>query len=83
MKITVPNTYPRIEGVHITEAIALECDGGGYDTGAVEAAARTAENVSKMLGRLVNILAEKKLLTAQDISMIIYYGFDRDITLSE
>ncbi len=45
-------------------------DGADYARGALETAEKTAENATKAIGRLCEILVAKKILTAEDIAFI-------------
>lgn len=50
--------------------VAGQLDGDDYERGAVESAQATADNVAQAFGRLVDLLAERGLLSATDVTML-------------
>ena len=64
----------------LVDHISRELDGADYDTGALEAAARTAENTKDAFARLVTILAEKGLLSEPEVSRVVH-GYDKGLVL--
>jgi hypothetical protein len=79
MKIKIKEMY-QDEGV---EYLAPFCDVDSYEDGVVEAARETADNVAKILGRLVEVLVEKKILTPVDITKLTGEKNLTKITLME
>lgn len=60
---------------HITNLL----DGNDYDRGAVESARATADNAGLMLGKLIDILATKGVLTKDDLSELDLFGGDVEL----
>jgi len=81
MKILAAEPYqtPRDETV---AQYAARCLGerDWDDGGAVEAAAREAQNCSKAIGNLLELMAEKGMLTAPDVTSIVDYYRRDDAT---
>jgi len=50
--------------------------GDDYEHGSVEASRATADNATKALGRLLDLLASKDLVDAGDIVLIVEGGND-------
>lgn len=63
---SITNSYDSIE-----EYIEFKLDGEDYETGILESAAATAKNNSKAIGRLLNVLAEKEIIDADDVANIV------------
>ena len=63
--------YGRTEIDDIEEYTRSKLNGADYGQGALEDAARTADNVAEALGRLLEVLASNKVLNAQDIVKVI------------
>lgn len=55
----------------VASAVECECDGTDYDRGSVETAEATARNTMRFLGRLVETLHEKELLTNGDVLKLL------------
>lgn len=53
--------------VNVEKAVYYSLDGHDYDRGSVETAAATAENTLRAFSKLMQILAEKNLLTKEEI----------------
>jgi len=58
-------------GYDIAAAFERACNGADYDRGALEEIRATAQNVSKMLGALVEMLHEKEQLTGDDVIALL------------
>ncbi len=72
MKIK-PKYYPNAEEeIEISKYIEVMLDGTDYDRGSIETIEATGENCSKAIGKLINILREKEILTDQDIHSLVY-----------
>lgn len=50
-------------------------DGSDYGAGSIEAVTRTAQNSSRAIGRLLDILSERDFLSAREVVNIIE-GYD-------
>ncbi len=74
MNLVLSDFMGRNRSITIAGAVGEACDGDGYDTGALEAAAATARNTSEVLGRLVATLADKGVLDLADIRSITGLG---------
>jgi hypothetical protein len=68
MQIRYQEAYSsRVTQIEIGALIERACDGHDYGTGALEAASRAASNAGAMLGRLIDLLASRGSLSAQDV----------------
>lgn len=76
MKLKVASPWGGVDTYDTIEIYAeRHLNGDDYNKGVVEAAYSTAQNNSKALGRLMDILAQKGLLTALETYKIIE-GYD-------
>lgn len=64
---------------HITNLL----DGDDYDRGALESARATADNASLMLGKLIDVLATKRVLTKDDLAELDLFGGDVELIEEE
>jgi len=55
----------------VAEFAANELDGNYYDRGALESAEATANNVNDAFSRLLQVLADRHLLTKNEVHKII------------
>jgi len=70
IKIKVPySTSGQI--FQIVGYITSQLNGDDYDGGVLECARATADNVGRMLGKLIDILAKKKILDSDDFSELL------------
>lgn len=71
MKV-VTKHYDKVEEYDTLEYYA-ECklDGDGFESGVIEATAETARNNSKAIGRLLDLLASKGLVSASEAGGVI------------
>jgi hypothetical protein len=68
MRIRYREGYSNLDkNCEISALIERVCDGHDYGTGALEAASREANNAASMLGRLIDLLASRGTLSAQDV----------------
>ncbi len=70
MRVIV-DTWLGEEETDLDTAVARRLNGSDYDRGQVEAAAAEARNAVEFLGRLVNVLADKKILTEEDLTALL------------
>jgi len=63
-------TYEGHKDTEVKDYIINCLDGNDYDRGALEATRKTADNACEAIGKLINILANKGLLTATEIKDI-------------
>ena len=71
MKITRTRYGETTEYVSLEQYAEYRLDGDDYGKGAMEAAADTARNNSKAIGRLLDLLSEKHLVTAEEVAAIL------------
>ncbi len=72
MKVKVNAGYRDAREYYSLENYAgYALDGDEYGLGAMEAAAKTAENNSRAIGRLLDLLAERRMLSAKETETII------------
>lgn len=69
MSILKRNEYSDVV-LSIRDFIEASLDGSSYDKGSVETAQSQANNVTEALGRLCELLVEKKVLTEEDVFYI-------------
>jgi len=69
MKIQIV-TYEGFKDKDIKDYIFHCLNGDDYDSGEMEAARKTADNVCEAFGKLIDLLTSKGLLTATDIKDI-------------
>ena len=69
IKATVP--YEREREETVAHYAARHMDGSGYDTGHLEAIARSVDKITCSYGRLIEALAEKGLLTAPEVTQVV------------
>lgn len=67
MKITRTRYGDTTEYSSLEQYAEGHLDGDDYGKGAMEAAADTARNNSKAIGRLLDLLSEKHLVTAEEV----------------
>ena len=70
-----PSRYNDEEIDDITER---HLNGDDYERGELEATRATADNAVKTLGKLLNILAEKELLSIKEIKEILELNYLED-----
>lgn len=70
MKITMSRNNAEVS---IANAVELAMDGSDYGSGQLEAAARTADNVAKAFGTLVEMLHERGVLTDTNVKIFLGY----------
>jgi hypothetical protein len=73
--------YRRDEPCPLASYASYELDGNDYDVGALEAAERTGVRTREAFGRLMQVLADKGILNAADISFILHDYVHHDLTL--
>jgi len=84
MKIKVPaNYYSKETTETIKEYTTHKLDGDDYGRGQLEAAEATTTNATDALGRLMETLAQKGLLSAPEITYIVEGKTSRDATFTE
>ena len=71
MKILAGKYGTKREYASIEQYAEAKLDGADYDGGIIEATAATAQNVSEALGRLLDFLADKGMITAADVGYIV------------
>ena len=71
MKITTENYGTKREYTSLEEYAKCRLDGDDYGMGQMEATTATAENNSKAIGRLLDLLADKSLITAEEAATIV------------
>lgn len=71
MNIRVNFGYGKVFEGSIEDFADYCLDGWRFVDGSIEAAAATGENVSKALGRLLDLLAQKGLLNAREVLMVV------------
>ena len=59
-----------------SEIVEFVCDGDDYERGSVEAARAQADNCSKTLGRLVEKLFDKGVLSRSEVIEIVDRAYD-------
>jgi len=67
MKIKIKRIFGEEETVDLEKHINDLLNGDDYGLGAVESARATADNASKLLGKLIGILTAKKILSDDDL----------------
>jgi len=77
MKVKVTGGCLKKREVEIENYFVESLDGYDYERGAVESAARTAENGTKALGRLCDLLVSKNVLSLSEI-VYIANGYDAE-----
>jgi hypothetical protein len=60
-------SYKCSRPVDLSTAVERECDGHDYERGALEAAQYTASNTAEFLGKLVEMLHEKHVLSDEEV----------------
>lgn len=66
----------------VSTYVARSLDGNDYGRGQVESAAREAANASEAIGRLVQLLHEKGILTLSEVSFVAA-GYDDGLEVVE
>lgn len=65
------DVYPKMDpNVTAESLILIKCDGDDYGRGPVEAAKEQAVNTSQVLGRLVQLMFERGLITKLEVYKI-------------
>ena len=82
MAATLTYVYGKKQKYRDLKELAVNAlDGSDYERGCLEAAQETANNCAAAIGRLLEHLNAKNLITEEDIVLIL--GFDpREVTLS-
>lgn len=57
-------------------------DGSDFERGSLETAQATARNVLTAFSRLVEVLAEKKVITTAEFSQIVH-GYERELKVKK
>lgn len=80
MKVKIED-YTGVEkdSVDLAEYAIRSFDGDDYERGALECAQGTANNVARALGKLIDVLAYKRLLTDDDLNNILDCSLDKII----
>jgi len=77
MTIKLKNSgWPERREVLVSSAIDIILDGRDYGSGQVESAARTADNATAFIGKLVEVLAEKQILSREELLSLLGYGWE-------
>jgi hypothetical protein len=76
------SSFNRPENSSIESLIEKACDGNDYGSGAVEAASRTASNAASMLGRLIDLLASRGTLSAEDVLELAQISGASDVAMT-
>lgn len=77
MKIKYNNYGTKEEYSSIEQFAEYSLDGDDYGKGSLESAADTATNNSKAIGRLLEVLHSKNIVSDSDIcNIIIGYGYE-------
>lgn len=71
--------YTEDQKIDLVQYIIEQLDGDDYDRGALESARATANNAGLLLGKLINVLVAKKILTENDLSKL----FGEEIEIRE
>ena len=73
MRIKTENTLygDKREYASLEEYAECRLDGDDYGTGAIEAAADTAANNSKAIGRLLGLLVDKGLIAPKEAAVVV------------
>ena len=71
MKFTIERFGVTQKFESLEDYAEFRLDGSDYDRGIVEAAAATAQNNSKAIGRILDLLSSKQLVTAEEVATII------------
>lgn len=83
MIITLPSPYENTKSLNIESYAEHSLDGCSYDTGQLEAAAATSRNNSRAIGRLLDLMASKGLLTAPEITQVVEGYENREASFTE
>lgn len=70
--------YGKSEVLPVEDFVASQLDGDDYERGRLEAAERTASNACQAIGRLLDLMAEKRIINASDICKIVDSYIDND-----
>lgn len=71
----IKNVDYKKETLHVADLVLRELDGSDYDKGQLETIDSTVDKTVDAFGRLLNVLAEKKILTAEEIAQVVnIYG---------
>jgi hypothetical protein len=77
MKITFNDRYSTVSTYELVKYVTTGLNGDDYENGAVETAQATADKCSEAIGRLLELLAIRKVIGSSDIVYIVE-GFRRD-----
>lgn len=70
MKVRCTYFWKPDRTMSLGEAVEWHLDGSGYGSGSVETAQKTAENCSKLLGDLIELLENQGTLRFDDLSRL-------------
>lgn len=71
MDIKTKEYYGKERVESVKDFVVRKLDGCDYERGAIETIEKTAENATEAIGRLCEILAEKSILSADDIVRVV------------
>ena len=63
MKVKIKRIFDDEKTVDLIAYVESQVNGDDYDRGALESAQATADNAGVLLGKLIDVLAAKKVLT--------------------
>ena len=78
----IPRYSANFESTTIESLIKRTCDGNSYGGGALETATRTADNAASMLGRLIDLLASRGTMSAEDVLELAEISGATDVEMS-
>lgn len=82
MKIKIDSYGTKYEYKSLEEYSEYQLNDDNYENGQIESATNTAKNNSKAIGRLLDSLVNKKVLTVEDAVIIIEGYLPGSVTLS-
>ena len=71
MRIKIESYGEVCEYESLKDYAELMLDGDDYGNGVIEATANTARNNSQAIGRLLDLMAEKGLVSAEEITTVV------------
>lgn len=86
MKITITPIYaeePKYSFANFEELAEGALDGSDYETGRLEAAQQTANNSVAVIGRLIDLLVEKAVITPREGLTVLTQGYYDRINISD
>ena len=83
MTIVVPSKYQADFIGSIPSYAEATLNGGSWESGQLEATALTSRNNSRAIGRLLQLLASKGLLTAPEITGVIDIAENQEAVFTE